>query len=344
MRPRSKPRDRGRPAIRSASQRRLVPRGRKRRRPRVPKDPNVAGASARRPVEISRQAAKLRSPPRRESALGRCPWRPIDRRIEKPRARQWRQGPLMPRLAPESCSRRHSRRNDCKEQQARSRRPSGVAFRLRLQAHRRQQAPSSGRAAINAVSDKVPASRRCAGAAFEDPWVGARSANSSSWVCSFTPANLSRIRTQFNFGDAIPTHSRVFWARRTRSPQRCEARWSCPHRQKSARRGALTQSVVTSVKSSRYGVILTQNVRRDRHRRLRLDILDGRALQRTNKVGFPLCAHLPVPPVHRPNRGHSLPCSVFPFHTSKSAQPNERQGICAIARERREAISPVRRE
>ena len=144
MRRRSKPRDRGRPAIRSASQRRLVPRGRKRRRLRVPKDPNVAGASARHPAEISRQAAKLRSPPRRESALGRCPWRSIDRRIEKPRARQWRQGPLMPRLAPESCSRRHSRRNDCKEQQARSRRPSGVAFRLRLQAHRRQQAPSRG--------------------------------------------------------------------------------------------------------------------------------------------------------------------------------------------------------
>ena len=54
--------------------------------------------------------------------------------------------------------------------------------------------------------------------------------------------------------------------------------------------------------------------------RLRLDILDGRALQRT----------LPVPPVHRPNRGDNLPCSVFPFPTSKFAQPNERQGICAI--------------
>ena len=47
-------------------------------------------------------------------------------------------------------------------------------------------------------------------------------------------------------------------------------------------------------------------------RRLRLGILDGRALQRTNEVGFPLCAPFPVPPVHRPNRGDNLPAPSFP--------------------------------
>ena len=105
---------------------------------------NVAGASARRRVEISRQAAKLQSPLRRELALGRCPWRSFDRRIEKRRVRQWRQEPLMLRLAPEPCNRRQSRRNDCKESQARSLRHLAAAFRLRPQAHRRQQAPSRG--------------------------------------------------------------------------------------------------------------------------------------------------------------------------------------------------------
>ena len=105
---------------------------------------NVAGASAPHRVEILRQAPMLQSPQLRELALGRCPWRSIDRRIEKRRARQSRQGPLTLRLAPAPCNRRHSRRNDCKESQARSLRPSAAAFRLQPQAHKRQRAPSSG--------------------------------------------------------------------------------------------------------------------------------------------------------------------------------------------------------
>ncbi len=50
------------------------------------------------------------------------------------------------------------------------------------------ESPESGRAAINAASDKLPAERGTGGT-LEEPWVGARSVNSSSWVCSFTPQN-----------------------------------------------------------------------------------------------------------------------------------------------------------
>ncbi len=141
---RSRPRDHGRPAIRSESPRYRVLRGRNRRQMRVPRESNVAEASARRRAEISRQAVKLQSPLRRELALGRCPWRSFGRRTGKRRVRQWRREPLMPRLAPEPCSRRQSRRNDRKESQAQSQRRSAAAFRLRPQAHRRLRARSWG--------------------------------------------------------------------------------------------------------------------------------------------------------------------------------------------------------
>ncbi len=144
MRRRSKPRYQGRLAIQSASPRYRVPRGRNRRQMRVPRDSNDAGASARRREEILRQAPMLQSPLLRELALGRCPWRSIDRRIEKRRAHQCRQGLLMLRLVPEPCNRRHSRRSDYKESQARSLRHLAAAFQLRPQAHKRQQVPSPG--------------------------------------------------------------------------------------------------------------------------------------------------------------------------------------------------------
>ena len=88
------------------------------------------------------QAAKPRSPQRRALVLGRSPWRSIGRSIEKHRAHRWRQEPPTLRFALASRDRRQSRRNDCKEQQARARRHLAVVYRLPPQARRRQQARS----------------------------------------------------------------------------------------------------------------------------------------------------------------------------------------------------------
>ena len=62
-------------------------------------------------------------------------------------------------------------------------------------------------------------------------------------------------------------------------------------------------------------------------RRVRLDILDGRALQRTHEVGFPLCAPLPIPPVDRPNRWDNLPVPSFPSTRANPLNPMKDEGF-----------------
>ncbi len=143
MRRRSRPHHPDRPAIRSVPPSRVRP-GRNCRQMRVLRDLNVAGASARRRLEIPRQAAKLRSLLRRDLALGRRAWRSIDPRIVKRRAHLWRQGPPMLRLAPAQRNRSQIQRNACKGPQAPSRRSLVAVSRLRRQAHKRRQAPSRG--------------------------------------------------------------------------------------------------------------------------------------------------------------------------------------------------------
>ena len=116
-----------------------------------------------------------------------------------------------------------------------------------------------------------------------------------------------------------------------------------PARQKSARRGAITTR--TSVQSSQiWRFPQAKHTAGPAPGGFVWIFLTVARSSGPHEVGFPLCAPLPVSPVRRPNRRDNLPCSVFPFHTSKSAQPDERHGICAFARERREAICPVGRE
>ena len=140
---RSRPHHQDRPAIRSVPPSR-VPRGRSCRQMRVLRDLSVVEASARRRVEIPRQAAKLRSLQRRDLAPGRRAWRSIRPQILKRPAHLWRQGPPMLRLAPGRCSRSQIRRSACKGPQARSRRCLVAVSRLRRQAHKLRQAPSWG--------------------------------------------------------------------------------------------------------------------------------------------------------------------------------------------------------
>ena len=69
----------------------------------------------------------------------------------------------------------------------------------------------SGRAAINASSDKFPRARRCTLSAFGAPSIFVRSANSSSCSSSIITTNLSRLRRRFNsFCNPSSSHRQEF--------------------------------------------------------------------------------------------------------------------------------------